>query len=346
MSDTTSLKAYTTASSNLSIAETTTASTISSRLRRKEAFHVSSFAFSVVCKLLAVYNSPPAPKMRSTSTSTTNNNSSRPSSSATATTTTTTSASQSIHSARSSSTANHHTQQQRGQKRVPHPPPLLPISVYGDISGPHLCKVVLVLKELGLAYGLKVLDLASLRDDPNPPSAMNRAVPAIEDPNTGVMLWESGAIVEYLVETYDSKNKLRYTSFPERWHQKQWAWHQFGSGHESLLNGSCNEAFISVHEYYRSTIRETLSTIEGHLSATGNLYLVGDRCTYADLMYIASREVVTSLLMESFVEDIEVEWKREWPRAYDWYQRLMLRDCVKEAFGDRRRIMDERGWVF
>lgn len=183
--------------------------------------------------------------------------------------------------------------------------------------------------------------------------------------------------MEYLVETYDSKNKLRYTSFPERWHQKQWgefllffspsfnsrthleptpppltstpnktAWHQFGSGHESLLNGSCNEAFISVHEYYRSTIRETLSTIEGHLSATGNLYLVGDRCTYADLMYIASREVVTSLLMESFVEDIEVEWKREWPRAYDWYQRLMLRECVKEAFGDRRRIMDERGWVF
>lgn len=49
---------------------------------------------------------------------------------------------------------------------------------------------MLVLKELGLAYGLKVLDLASLRDDPNPPSAMNRAVPAIEDPNTGVMLWE------------------------------------------------------------------------------------------------------------------------------------------------------------
>lgn len=28
--------------------------------------------------------------------------------------------------------------------------------------------------------------------------------------------------MEYLVETYDSKNKLRYTSFPERWHQKQW----------------------------------------------------------------------------------------------------------------------------
>lgn len=209
MSDTTSLKAYTTASSNLSIAETTTASTISSRLRRKEAFHVSSFAFSVVCKLLAVYNSPPAPKMRSTSTSTTNNNSSRPSSSATATTTTTTSASQSIHSARSSSTANHHTQQQRGQKRVPHPPPLLPISVYGDISGPHLCKVVLVLKELGLAYGLKVLDLASLRDDPNPPSAMNRAVPAIEDPNTGVMLWEVRPFSSFLFGFFGFVSVLR-----------------------------------------------------------------------------------------------------------------------------------------
>ncbi|KAF7161258.1 hypothetical protein CNMCM5623_006875 [Aspergillus felis] len=33
----------------------------------------------------------------------------------------------------------------------------------------------------------------------------NGWVPAIEDPNTGITLWELGAILEYLVKTYDSR---------------------------------------------------------------------------------------------------------------------------------------------
>lgn len=51
---------------------------------------------------------------------------------------------------------------------------------------------------------------------------VNGRVPAIEDPNTGITLWESGAIVEYLQETYDEKNALTYTSLPEKFLVKQW----------------------------------------------------------------------------------------------------------------------------
>ena len=36
----------------------------------------------------------------------------------------------------------------------------------------------------------------------------NGRVPALEDPNTGVVSWESGAIINYLLRVYDKQNKL------------------------------------------------------------------------------------------------------------------------------------------
>lgn len=36
----------------------------------------------------------------------------------------------------------------------------------------------------------------------------NGRVPALEDPNTGVVSWESGAVIRYLLRVYDATNKL------------------------------------------------------------------------------------------------------------------------------------------
>lgn len=49
---------------------------------------------------------------------------------------------------------------------------------------------------------------------------------AIIDPNTNITLWESGAIVAYLVETYDKDEKITYTSFPEKYLLQQWSYYQ------------------------------------------------------------------------------------------------------------------------
>jgi glutathione S-transferase len=46
------------------------------------------------------------------------------------------------------------------------------------------------------------------------------------DPNTNVTLWESNAIIKYLVDTYDKENKLTYTSIPEKYHVEQWSFFQ------------------------------------------------------------------------------------------------------------------------
>lgn len=47
-------------------------------------------------------------------------------------------------------------------------------------------------------------------------------MPAIEDPNTGITLWESNAILEYLLDTYDTEGKLGPKSGHEKHHMRQW----------------------------------------------------------------------------------------------------------------------------
>jgi len=50
----------------------------------------------------------------------------------------------------------------------------------------------------------------------------NRRLPSIRDPNSGITLWESGAIIEYLIERYDTRRKLSFAPGTlESFHGKQ-----------------------------------------------------------------------------------------------------------------------------
>jgi glutathione S-transferase len=42
------------------------------------------------------------------------------------------------------------------------------------------------------------------------------------DPNTDLLIWESGAIVIYLVDQYDTEKKLMHTTLKEKNLQNQW----------------------------------------------------------------------------------------------------------------------------
>jgi len=59
-------------------------------------------------------------------------------------------------------------------------------------------------------------------------------VPAIEDPKTGFKLWESGAIIDYLLDTYDKDHSLSYTSGAEKYQTKCWMEFQM-SGQGELM---------------------------------------------------------------------------------------------------------------
>jgi glutathione S-transferase len=101
-----------------------------------------------------------------------------------------------------------------------------PIKVWGQ-GGPNPPKVGIILEELGLPYEVIPVPLSDIKKPEYVAINPNGRLPAIHDPNAGITLWESGAIIEYLIELYDTKHRLSFApGTPESYHAKQWLYFQ------------------------------------------------------------------------------------------------------------------------
>jgi glutathione S-transferase len=101
-----------------------------------------------------------------------------------------------------------------------------PITIHGK-HGPNPPKVRMVCEELGLPYELNDVQFADIKKPEFLKINPNGRMPAIYDPNTDLTLWESGAIIEYLVEKYDTENKLSFAQgSTDAYLAKQWLFFQ------------------------------------------------------------------------------------------------------------------------
>lgn len=88
-----------------------------------------------------------------------------------------------------------------------------PLVLHAHEFGPNPIKIGITCESLNLAYELKLWEFG---DDPENGVKgtkflqinENGRVPALEDPNTGVVAWESGAIMNYLRRQYDQTGAL------------------------------------------------------------------------------------------------------------------------------------------
>jgi glutathione S-transferase len=98
------------------------------------------------------------------------------------------------------------------------------IELYGTGQTPNPIKVAIFLEELGIPFKPIPVDIQKGAHKQEPFVALNPngRLPAIHDPNTGVTLFESGAIIEYLVDTYDKEKKLQYETPQEKYITKSW----------------------------------------------------------------------------------------------------------------------------
>lgn len=94
----------------------------------------------------------------------------------------------------------------------------------------------------------------------------------------------------------------------------------------------------SCLDRYGNEIRRVLGVVDAHLKKSGTKYLVGDKCTYADLAFVPWGWLLTqppNIMGEEFVK----EWEEKYPKAWEWNKMLNERAGVTKCREDRKKAV-------
>ncbi|KAM0709030.1 hypothetical protein Q7P35_003066 [Cladosporium inversicolor] len=218
-----------------------------------------------------------------------------------------------------------------------------PIKLYSHAGGPNPWKVAIILNELNIPYETELKDFGDLKKEPFESLNPNGRVPAITDPNTSLTLWESGAIIEYLLATYDPSQTLSYPSSPNKYLTQSWL-HFQTSGQGPYFGQRAWFVFYhpeknltSVLDRYGDEIWRVTGVVDAHLKKSGGEWLVGEKCTYADLAFVPWYWLCPAIMGDGF----EKEWESRYPTSWAWYQKLQARPSVTKAREERQKAMGQ-----
>ncbi|CAO2650900.1 Nn.00g091970.m01.CDS01 [Neocucurbitaria sp. VM-36] len=200
-----------------------------------------------------------------------------------------------------------------------------PIEIWGK-RGPNPPKIAMICEELGLPYEAKDTQFSDLKTSEF--LALN--------PN-GLTIWESGAIIEYLIEKYDTAQKL---SFPQGSEQsylaKQWLFFQVSGqgpyyGQAVWFTKYHAEQIPSAQERYYNEIKRITSVLEGHLKkqekGEDGPWLVGNKFSYADLAFVSWQNMMMNLMSEQ----VDVT---EFTETARWIERMIARSSISKVLKD------------
>ncbi|EKM53808.1 uncharacterized protein PHACADRAFT_211450 [Phanerochaete carnosa HHB-10118-sp] len=198
-------------------------------------------------------------------------------------------------------------------------------TLYTHKRGPNGWKVAMILEELGMTYESIYLDFEKgehkapehTKHNPN-----GRTPTIIDHKNNDYTLWESDAILLYLVERYDPEHKISVADAGEKFHQLQWLFFQasgqgpyFGEAVHSMRYHS--EQLPSAQERYNNEVKRVFGVLESVLSKQE--WLVGGKVTIADLSF-------TPWISRSYGFDLATEF----PASADWNSKIRERTSAKK----------------
>ncbi|KAK8904428.1 hypothetical protein QC760_006791 [Botrytis cinerea] len=197
---------------------------------------------------------------------------------------------------------------------------------------PNGIKISITLEELGLSYEVHKIDISkNTQKEPwfleiNP----NGRIPALTDTFTDgkkINLFESGSIQQYLVDRYDTEHKISYPKGTREYYEVN-NWLFFLNAGVGPMQGQANHFSKYAPERieyginrYTNETRRLYSVLNTHLEKSTSGYLVGDRCTIAD---IAHWGWVTA----AFYSGVDIE---EFPALKAWDERMEKRPGVEKG---------------
>ncbi|KAF7533887.1 hypothetical protein G7054_g6703 [Neopestalotiopsis clavispora] len=159
---------------------------------------------------------------------------------------------------------------------------------------PNGIKVSIVLEELGLKYETTNIEFSkNTQKEPwfleiNPNGRIPALTDTFEDGKT-IRLFESAAIMQYLVDRYDKDHKISYPhGSREHWEVNNWVNWQMGGlgpmqGQLNHFNRYAPEKLPYAIDRYKNETRRLYRTMDTALQSSKSGYLVGDKCTLADI---------------------------------------------------------------
>jgi glutathione S-transferase len=220
-----------------------------------------------------------------------------------------------------------------------------PIKVWGK-GGPNPPKVAMILQELDLPHEIIDIEFSDLKKPDYLAVNPNGRMPAIYDPNTDLTLWESGAIIEYLIEKYDKAQKL---SFPpetkEAYHAKQWLFFQttgqgpyYGQG--VWFSKYHPEKVQSAIERYLNEVKRVTGVMEGHLAKQKEQYgsqegfdgpwFVGNKLSYVDFAFVPWQAVASGYFSQALPDGLKFNVD-DYPLVKEWLAKMKTRKSVSSS---------------
>jgi len=194
---------------------------------------------------------------------------------------------------------------------------------------PNGHKASITLEELGIPYEVVAIDISKntqkeewfLKINPN------GRIPAIVDKNNNDFpVFESGALMLYLVDKYDKDHKISYPQGSDLYWELL-CWLFFQNAGVGPMQGQANVFFRYAPEKieyginrYQNETRRLYSVLEARLKQNGD-WLVGDKMTIADIANFGWVNM-------AFWAGVEIE---EFPLLNAWADRINAREAVKRG---------------
>lgn len=162
---------------------------------------------------------------------------------------------------------------------------------------PNGIKISIILEELGLPYTTHAIDIT--KNEQKTPEFLainpNGRIPCLTDTFTDgktIRLFESGSIMQYLIEQYDQEDhRISYPTGSREYYEVNNFLFFMNAG-VGPMQGQANHFFRYAPEKisygisrYQNETRRLYGVLDKHLASSFSGYLVGDRCTIADISH-------------------------------------------------------------